>query len=141
MLREDLNRLEQTVLGLIYLVRVAKLAGRIDAIRVAVSTTVLVEMIELAQSIRQDYRTLLFNLLETRWDDRLVNGGTGQAYRWINYMLRWMESTYVRNRTLLIEKYWIRILISITPFYLSIGYHDLSWGNLLDREDCADCLD
>ena len=141
MLREDLNRLEQTVLGLIYLVRVAKLAGRIDAIRVAVSTTVLVEMIELAQSIRQDYRTLLFNLLETRWDDRLANGGTGQAYRWINYMLRMMESADVKNRTLFIEKYWIRVLISITPFYLSIDYHDLSWANFLDREDCADCLD
>ena len=48
---------------------------------------------------------------------------------------------HVINRTLHVEQYWIRVIISMTPFYLSIDYDTLSWHNFTDREDCEHFLD
>ena len=134
-IRYDVLRLERKVHGLVDRVQGYKQRGLIDYVRLDVSTRILSEMIRQAQSIRERYSLLVCELTDIAIQDNMA-GGTGLAHHWIDAMTQGFELFRLINRTLHVEKYWIRILISITPFYLSIDYHTLTWDNLTDREDC-----
>lgn len=136
-------RLENRVQRLVYGIQTYKQNCRPDDTRYHdlrvnyVSTPIIAEMIHLAQSLREHREVLMRDLANILRNDGTSNGGTGLAHHWVGPMFQWIRRFQVRNRTLHVEQYWIRILISITPWYLSIDYHTLTWNNDLDCEDCA----
>ena len=136
-IRADVIRLEREVQMAVYWVR--NFSANPEAVRRYVSTSILSEFIHRAQLIREHHSVMLQDIawiIHTNEDIHEFEYPNDVVQTIVRGILNWAAAFHVVNRTLHVEQYWIRVIISMTPFYLSIDYDTLSWNNLTDREAC-----
>ena len=143
-IRSNVIRLEREVQLAVYWVRFHtrenEPRANPDAIRHLVSTSTLSEFILRAQSIRERHVVMvqdIARIMRTNEDIHELVHSNVFVQTLVRGILNSAAAFHVINRTLHVEQYWIRVIISMTPFYLSIDYDTLSWRNMTDREDCA----
>ena len=143
-IRADVIRLEREVQLAVYWVRFHTQgdspSANPEAVRRWVSTSILSEFILRAQLIREHHSEMLEDIawiIHTNEDIHEFGYPNDYVQTIVRGILNWAAAFHVVNRTLHVEQYWIRVIISMTPFYLSIDHDTLSWRNMTDREDCA----
>ena len=87
----------------------------LEELRQTITLPKLYELIQLARSIREHYSELEAMLLDVVQQDW-----------WAQLLLNRMADFEAINRTMHVEKHWIRVVIARLPFDLGIDYHTLA---------------